>query len=525
MMPHSIRWRLAISFAAIALLAALSLGAVLLTTLRQYYAQRELDYLTGNARSISKFLTAAMSAPDLPPDAIQKQVESLAFMSQVRVRLLDTSGQVLHDSGPLPKQVNVSIGLVERNYFVAPISKTQPLIPLEDQPADYVRIISIGDELTRTIPFKGMLPTLSDQKTVIAFRTMPVAGTPYGFGFDVEGMQDGRRSDQRIRQPYYDVVNKPAGYVELSEGPAYGRDILDSVARGWMMASAIAVLLAAGVGWLISRRISAPLLELTSVTERMAGGDLSTRADVRGRDELGRLGRSFNEMAAQVETTVTTLRRFVSDAAHELHTPLTALRTNLELAAHEPDASARVTFMERAQSQTVRLESLTGELLDLSRIESGAVQGNQVPVNLVELTQLTCEPYASQAEQAGIDLSLDLPAQTSSVKGNAAQLGCALSNLLDNACKFTPAGGAISVKLRQEGQWVELCVQDSGIGIPANDLPQLFSRFHRASNAIAYPGSGLGLAIVGAIVARHGGQVKAENTTPGARFCVRLPLV
>jgi signal transduction histidine kinase len=470
-------------------------------------------------------ITSSMSIPDLPSDALQKQVESLAFMSQARVRLLDASGQVLQDSGSLPQKVNIAVGLVERNYFVAPISKTLSLVPLENQPADYVRIISIDTELTRTLPIQEMLPAPSGQKTVIAFRTMPVAGTPYGFGFDVEGTQDGRRSDQRVRQPYDDADDKLAGYVELSEGPAYGRDILDSVARGWMMASAVAVLLAAGVGWLISRRISAPLLELTAVTERMAGGDLSTRAEVRGRDELGRLGRSFNEMAAQVETTVTTLRRFVSDAAHELHTPLTALRTNLELAAHEPDASARATFMERAQSQTVRLESLTGELLDLSRIESGAVQGNQVPVNLVELTQLTCEPYASQAEQAGIDLSLDLPAQTLTVKGNEAQLGCALGNLLDNACKFTPAGGAVSVKLKHEGQWVELCVQDTGIGIPANDLPQLFSRFHRASNAIAYPGSGLGLAIVRAIVARHGGQVTAENTTPGARFCVRLPLI
>ncbi len=525
MMPHSIRWRLTSSFAVVALLAALSLGAVLLTVLRQYYSQREMDYLTGNARSISKAVTAAMSLPDLPPDALQKQVESLAFMSQVRVRLLDASGRVLHDSGPSSRQVNVSIGLVERTYFGAPTSTTLPLVSLQGQPADYVRFISIGEEFTKTIQLKGELRAPSDPKTVIAFRTMPVAGTLYGFGLDMEETRDGRRSKQVVRQPYYDATGRPAGNVELAEGPAYGRDILDSVARGWAMASLVAIVLAAGVGWLISRRISAPLLELTSVTERMAGGDLSTRAEVRGHDELGRLGRSFNEMAAQVETTVTTLRRFVSDAAHELHTPLTALRTNLELATYEPDASARATFMERAQSQIVRLESLTGELLDLSRIESGAVQGNQVPVNLVELTQLTCEPYASQAEQAGIDLSLDLPTQPLTVKGNEAQLGCALGNLLDNACKFTPAGGAVCVRLKPEGQWVELCVQDTGIGIPANDLPQLFSRFHRASNAIAYPGSGLGLAIVSAIVARHGGQVKAENTISGARFCVRLPLI
>jgi signal transduction histidine kinase len=96
--------------------------------------------------------------------------------------------------------------------------------------------------------------------------------------------------------------------------------------------------------------------------------------------------------------------------------------------------------------------------------------------------------------------------------------------LLDNALKFTPEGGTINVTLRPTGESAELCVQDSGIGIPAEDLPHLFSRFHRGRNATAYPGSGLGLAIVRAIVASHGGQVTAENASPGARFCVSLPL-
>jgi signal transduction histidine kinase len=359
---------------------------------------------------------------------------------------------------------------------------------------------------------------------MITFRTVPVAGTLYGFGLDMEEAHDGRRSNQVVRQPYYDAAGRLAGSVELSEGPAYGRDILDSVARGWAIASLVAIVPAAGVGWLISRRISAPLLELTAVTERMSGGDLSTRADIRGQDELGRLGRSFNEMAMQVEATITTLRRFVSDAAHELHTPLTALRTNLELAANEPDESARIAFVGRAQAQVARLESLTGELLDLSRIESGAAPDNRAPLDLGELTRLTCEPYASQAEQSGIELSLDLPAQSLIVNGNEAQLQCALGNLLDNACKFTPADGTVSVHLRCKGPWTELCVQDTGIGIPADDLPQLFNRFHRASNAATYPGSGLGLAIVKAILVGHGGEVSVENTSPGTRFCVRLLL-
>jgi signal transduction histidine kinase len=108
------------------------------------------------------------------------------------------------------------------------------------------------------------------------------------------------------------------------------------------------------------------------------------------------------------------------------------------------------------------------------------------------------------------------------VWGDEARLRRALDNLLDNAIKFTPEGGAVSVRLYQEGKWVEVAVEDTGIGIPEDDLPHLFSRFHRGRNTITYPGNGLGLAIVKAIAEAHKGQVTAENTGQGARFALRL---
>ncbi len=182
--------------------------------------------------------------------------------------------------------------------------------------------------------------------------------------------------------------------------------------------------------------------------------------------------------------------------------------------------------MRRAQVQVRRLELLTEGLLDLSRIEAGE-RAARDPVALVPLVQEVSELYASQAEQAGLAFELALPDGPVTVWGDEAQLRRALGNLLDNGIKFTPEGGAVRVALCREeaGGWALLSVEDSGIGIPTDDVPFLFSRFHRGRNAAAYPGSGLGLAIVKAIVEGLGGQVAVENAAPGTRFTLRLPVV
>jgi signal transduction histidine kinase len=345
---------------------------------------------------------------------------------------------------------------------------------------------------------------------------VPAVGTPFGFDFDPEATSDHHRSTQVVRRALYDVDGSLLGHVELSEGPAYGRQVLARVAWGWGIASSVAVLLAAGVGWLASRRITRPLSLLTRVTARMAGGDLSARVDVNRQDELGALAHSFNDMAARVEETVSTLRRFVADAAHELHTPLTALRTNLELA---PDEG----FVKQARNQVERLEKLTTGLLNLSRIQADQRAPVSAPVVLNTLVQEVAELYASQAEQAGLVFELTMPESPIVVRADDAQLRDALGSLLDNAIKFTPQGGTIALSLSREKSWAVVRVRDTGIGIPAEDLPHVFGRFHRGSNAAAYPGSGLGLAIVKAIAARYDGTVEVEDVAQGTQLALRLP--
>jgi signal transduction histidine kinase len=230
-------------------------------------------------------------------------------------------------------------------------------------------------------------------------------------------------------------------------------------------------------------------------------------------------------MAHRVEETVVALRRFVADAAHEIHTPLTAIHADLELAASEPDNDRRLSFVERAFTQLKRIEALTDGLLDLSRIESRADSERRTRVDLVALVREVSEQFASRAEQAGIAFTIDVPPQPIRAKVNETLFRRAVCNLLDNAIKFTPENGSISVGVRREGDQVELWVNDTGIGILAEDLPQIFSRFHRGRNATAYPGSGLGLAIIKAIIEGHNGQVSVKSEFGGGtRFAVRLPV-
>ena len=562
MFPTSIHWRLPLSYAAIAILTTLSLGVVLLTALQQFYRQQELDYLVNNARTVSANITPLIEA-GLPPEILQSHLSSLAFLSQTQVQFQDADGNIIASAGaPDETQEVLALSLeidVEtetygstqtltrtvalsghknsytplialRNISNAPDIKEVEIVRREGEPGTAEDSV-IREHIAISATGSNNLNALIDQEIreleglgLVSF--IPTAGTPYGFGLGLDPLPAGRRSDQIVKHPLYDARGHLLGFVQLSRGPAYGHQVLANVAGGWAVAGSVSVILAAAAGWLVSRRMSAPLLVLTATAARMAHGDLSVRANVNRRDEFGTLGHAFDEMAQQVEQTVATLRRFVADAAHELHTPLTALRTNLELATGAETNPRQKIRIKQAQTQLTRLERLTNSLLDLSRLER---KTNKVAFGQIELKsflQKTCEPYASQAEQMGLTFSLQLPQKTIMVVGNKAQLKQAIGNLLDNALKFTPPGGAITLglALTPNGTTAKIWVEDTGIGIPADDLPQLFSRFHRGRNATAYPGNGLGLAIVKAIVEVHNGQVNAATSPQGTCFSLCLPV-
>jgi signal transduction histidine kinase len=519
MMFKSIRTRLALSFAGIALVAALALGAVLLTILRDYYSNQELNYLHINAQSVSTVLTAMMSA-HAPHDEMQSQVESLAFLTLTRIRIYSRDGQALYDSGS-PQNLKVNLGVVKQTF----IQSNDAL------PKDKI-FISVGGSPNGELPFPETVsrpvPEELTSKNLFVYQSNSAGSSAYGFALRLPGeappvtARSKLQITETMRNP---KTNAEVGGVQLSEGPAYGNAILASVARGWAISSAIAVLLAALIGWYISRRISAPVLALSAVTARMTQGDLSSRADVNGRDEFGQLARSFNEMASRVEETVGTLRAFVADAAHELHTPLTALKTNLELARDEENALARSRYLARAQEQSQRLEALVKSLLDLSRIEASEPTFDLVPIDLSRLIQEVSEQFASRAEQTEHEFETGPIEENVSVIGNPEQLKQVMVNLLENALKFTSRNGLISVDFEVVDKHARLTITDTGIGIPAEDLPHLFERFHRGRNASHYVGNGLGLAIVKAIVTAHKGEVIVHSEAEkGTQVIVSIPI-
>jgi len=530
MLPTSIRWRLPLSYALIALLATLALGVVLLTTLRGYYAQREYDHLWDNAQAI-RDTVSKMYLYQWPNDQIGSQLRSLAFLSQARVRILNGDGDILVDSGEGRELSTIALSY-DAQYVASPHVLYQ--IDKPGLPAISGQVI-VGPQQADEVIWESAIdiaphlilepPLLSEDMEFDRRLFMAVAGTPYGFGLNSNRDKlFPERSNQVVETPLFDNADHLIGYVQLSDGPAYGTEIVNGVARALIGAGVLAVLLAVAVGWFISRQISAPLLLLADATRRMADGDLAARVALRREDEFGLLAGSFNHMANRVESTVVTLRRFVADAAHELHTPLTALHANLELAATDEDDSQRLTFVQRAQEQLKRLEGMTNSLLDLSKLEAGEIPHERKSVNLNTLVTQVSEWYASRAEQAGLSFQFDVPQAAIVAQVNEIQLRRVMGNLLDNAIKFTPENGVIRAGLRREAKSILIWVQDTGIGIPTEDLPYLFNRFRRGRNAAAYPGSGLGLAIIKAIVEGHGGQVWVESSPQGTRFSLHLPV-
>jgi signal transduction histidine kinase len=523
----SIRWRLPLNFLGIAGLTVIILGTVLVAVLRAYYTGVEQEFLRGTSSAMPPNIVEILESDDAQT-TLQEYFDNVAFLSQTRVRVIDPEGEILVDTGsPMDYDLAFRVQGDSRTPILTDEGTTYPPLIIErimDPEGERLTVEArpaVGDE-EGVVELPAQRVTTLDNGAVAV--TVPLSSSAFGFNVGRQRTGLTPRSSQEIVIPIFGTDGL-LGYIEFSDGPAYGQNILSGVSIGFLLAGLLTLGLAAIVGWLFSQRLSSPLIRLTQSTSRIAGGDYSSRVQVDRQDELGTLARTFNHMAEKIEGTVAALRRFVSDAAHEINTPLTALRTNLELAAKERSKRVANAYIEQALEQAMKLEGMTNSLLDLSRLEAGETEEGLETLNLSALIREQAERYASRADQKGVSFTLDLPDVDVDVRGRSSQLRIALRNLLDNAVKFTPAEGSISMGLRSTQDAVEAWVEDSGIGIPADEINKLFQRFHRARNAYQYPGNGLGLTIVKSIAEGHGGSVRAERIEQGTRFVLSIPKV
>ncbi|MBC7347299.1 MAG: HAMP domain-containing protein, partial [Clostridia bacterium] len=255
-------------------------------------------------------------------------------------------------------------------------------------------------------------------------------------------------------------------------------------------------------------------------------GDLTVTVTPRFRDEIGRLAATLNHMTRELQRLDRLKNEFISSISHELRTPLTSIKgfvvTLLEgLPAEEEELRRGLEIINR---ETDRLTGLVEELLDFSRLAAGQLTLRLSPVDLARLVQETAEQMRPRAVRQGIDLQITIKDHFPPVEADADRLKQVLVNLVDNALKFTPAGGKIIVALERLGQNLALKVADTGVGIDPEELPLVTQRFYRGRRAPA-GGSGLGLALCQEIVSRHGGSLEiVSRLGEGTSVTVLLPL-
>jgi len=305
-------------------------------------------------------------------------------------------------------------------------------------------------------------------------------------------------------------------------------NVVDS-ASVLFIAMGVALMAAVGAaGALLTRRAFRAIDDVVEQARRIDPQKLSARLPHPStNDEIGRLVDTLNDMLARIEHAFEAQRRFTADASHELRSPLSRLRTELEVTLRKPrEPAAYVQALRSCVDEAERLTVLVEELLMLARLDSGQENEMGETVRLDEVAREVVDRHLAGAAASRIELLADTPATvTARFSRSAAQL--AISNLVDNALKFTPPGGEVTVRVYQEAQQAMVSVADTGPGIPAGDLAHVFERFYRGSAARASdaPGFGLGLALSRSLAERHGGHIEATNgMTGGAVFTLRLPL-
>ena len=300
--------------------------------------------------------------------------------------------------------------------------------------------------------------------------------------------------------------------------------VFNAIGRFFIWGGLVALVIGLLITFFLSRRILAPVKSLTLAAKRLGQGDFSQRVQSKDKSEVGELAQTFNAMASDLERAEQLKRNMIADVAHELRTPLSNIRGYLEAirdGIKKPDTDTISSLDEEA----VILSRLVDDLQELSLVEAGELKLVYQSEDIAVLINQTVASVQAQATAKGLSVSIDLTDKLFLVSIDSRRISQVLRNLLDNAVAHTAKGGTITVTARRQDKYLEVAVADTGEGIPAEDLPNIFERFYRVdkSRARATGGSGLGLTIAKRLVEAHGGKIEVRSE-PGKGSCFTFTL-
>jgi signal transduction histidine kinase len=412
---------------------------------------------------------------------------------------------------------------------IASESETRPGIVSAEETRTRFIVVPVARDAARVFTATA---TILDARGDVVTRAVP----PEPEALEAQGL----RKETDVRPQAVDaLVDLPTGEqtayrIVMSEPYSTRQETLEAIRGALIGAGLLALVVSVITGIIAARSLTVPISRLRSVAGRVAQGKFDERAAPSGVLEIDELGSQFNVMADRLAGTLQMLeadrdrlREFVADVSHELRTPIAALRMYTELQRDgEVDEATRREFLERSLDQIQRLEWLSTNLLDLSRIDAGIYPLDMRTGDLRDPVQAVVQALSDSAVEHGVSLGSTVPAQPVELRFDRERVVQLMTNLIGNAIKFTPRGGAASVKVEERPTDVAIEVRDTGAGIPADEMPHIFERFYRGTNTgeARASGSGLGLAIVRSIVEMHGGEIDlASEVGKGTQVRITLP--
>lgn len=305
---------------------------------------------------------------------------------------------------------------------------------------------------------------------------------------------------------------------------SYSR-FLDAFQRIFVTTMTFLIVLAAGVGWFMARRAVSGVEAITRTAQKISGGSLEQRVPVKTRgDEIDQLANTFNQMLDRIQALLTEIKEMSDNMAHDLRSPITRIRGIAEVTLTSGKTPGEYEGMAASTIEECdRLLDMINTMLMISKTESGVDKISGRDVDLTGIVRQACELFEPTAEDKKVNLSCNVP-DRAHLTGDTPMIQRMLSNLLDNAIKYTPSGGIVNIAVTESKTRVVVALKDTGIGISQADLPRIFERFYRCDQSRSQAGIGLGLSLARAIARAHGGDITVISTpNQGSTFTVTLP--